>query len=334
MRVIEVSSSSLLASPAKDGFRGEPVQLSLDGKGDVSWVKVKAGASSPLEVLETQDLFLVAVKTGCTSMDRIKSYFEATGVSRDLTSMWGLTGESTYNLWSVKGRKVEDQVYAVGPKGEVQIAALKKEHTAAMEAALAVVANAAVTVEEEEGGEEEVEVEDEEVEAGEQLVISKMCAANLMVSAIDAGCGTRNSIDTLISTLDGRDMRPCHSEAAGKSYGGLWICKGPHSEYNLTEDGEKRVEALKAKYKGELEAAVAAAVAKSGDEEPEVETAEEEVGGEEESDEGHFLVCEGTNKCNAPGYSCWILDTSTNEFTGFKDKRLAKVLCYAEPRVL
>ena len=181
------------------------------------------------------------------------------------------------------------------------------------------------------------ETSEEAQEGSEQLDISKVCAADLMVSAINAGCGTRDSIDALISTLDGRDMRPCHGEAAGNSYGGLWTCKGraPHSEYSLTADGEKKVKALEDKYKGALEAAVEVAVAKSGDEQPVETVEEEEVGGEEGSEDGPFLVCEGTNKCNAPGYSCWILDSSTNEFTEFKDKRLAKVLCYMQnPPVL
>lgn len=165
-----------------------------------------------------------------------------------------------------------------------------------------------------------------EAEVGAELVISKVCAADLMVSAINAGCATRDSIDLLLANIDGRDMRPCHGEAAGKSYGGLWTCKGraPHSEYNLTEEGEKRVEALKKKYNGALEVVVSAAVAKSGDDEP-AET-QEEAGEEEEiGHDGHFLVCEGTHKCNAPGYSCWILDTVSKEFTEVKDKRLAKV---------
>jgi len=142
MKVVEVRSTYLLAFPAMDGFRGDPVQLTLDGKGDVPWdyARKTGAACSPLEVLEKQDLFLIAVKTGCTSMGKIKAYFEASGVRCDLASMWGPLGESMYNLWAVKGRRTEEQVYTVGPKGESRIKQLRRTHAAALKAAFVVVA--------------------------------------------------------------------------------------------------------------------------------------------------------------------------------------------------
>ena len=142
MKVVEVRSTYLLAFPAMDGFRGDSVQLTLDGKGDVPWeyARKTGAACSPLEVLEKQDLFLIAVKTGCTSMGKIKAYFEASGVRCDLASMWGPLGESMYNLWAVKGRRTEEQVYTVGPKGQSRIKQLRRTHAAALKAAFAVVA--------------------------------------------------------------------------------------------------------------------------------------------------------------------------------------------------